>query len=54
MSWSNRYKDWKNANLIFKWRFRDRRRHGILNSLLKGAGHKNIAVLGYFYARVMT
>ena len=39
---------------FFKRRFRGCRRRGILNSLLKGAGHKNIAVLGYFCARVMT
>ena len=34
MSWSNRDRDWKNANSLFKWRFRGRRRRGILNSQL--------------------
>ena len=33
MSWSNRDRDWKNANSLFKRRFRGRRHRGISNSL---------------------
>ena len=33
MSWSNRDRDWKNANSLFKRRFRGRRHRGVLNSL---------------------
>ena len=34
MSWSDRDRDWKNANSLFNRRFRGRRPLGILNSLL--------------------
>ena len=34
MSWSNRDRDWKNGNSLFKRRFRGRHRRGISNSLL--------------------
>ena len=34
MSWSNRDRDCKNGNLLFKRRFRGRHRRGIFNSLL--------------------
>ena len=33
MSWSNRDRDWKNANSLFKRRFRGRRHRGISNSI---------------------
>ena len=39
MSWSNRYRDWKNANSLFKRRFRGRRGRGILISLLTSNGN---------------
>ena len=39
--WNKRDKVWSNATLLFKWRFRSRRRQCCLSSLLKNKGRSN-------------
>ena len=39
--WNKRDKVWSNATLVFKWRFRSRRRHCCLSSLLQNKGRRD-------------
>ena len=39
--WNKRDKVWSNATLLFKWRFRSRRRHCCLSSQLKNKGRRD-------------